>query len=551
MKACPTEFSHPSEAQQLNGLGPKLCDRLTEKLKKHNAEYDLPMPEKPHKATKEKRAANADVDTDPVAPKKRKTTKYVPKLRSGAYALVLALATLDPDENRALSKAELIAIAQDNCDSSFTTGSDTTKHYTAWSSMSNLIDRELVCTKGHPTKRYYLSDEGWETALACQKIAGVVESSKNADGAKKQTQPISMRKSTKTSTGQKLQAQADDMVELSSEPDVVQSPPERRVVPPMRVQPVQSDGDTILLTPGSFDVQLVLDSREVRSKTDRDYIADELRKQGVRSFSRSLPLGDILWVAKVKPEHTERFLASNKHDDEEGNDEIVLDYIVERKRLDDLISSIKDGRFHEQKFRLRKSGVPHVTYLVEAFSISAEKSDTYGQSVETAITSTQVVNDIFVKQTNKLDETIKYLARMTRTLQDMYSTKAIRVVRSDSINTDTYLRMMDRLRKIHHNSTVGTTFSAFNALCAKNDDMTLRDVYLKMLLSARGVTADKAIEIQRIWPTPIALIEAYEACATAKDRENMLSNRLSTAIPRKKIRKALSTKIANVWVGDE
>ena len=30
-------------------------------------------------------------------------------------------------------------------------------------------------------------------------------------------------------------------------------------------------------------------------------------------------------------------------------EEIVLDFIVERKRLDDLAGSIKDGRFREQK----------------------------------------------------------------------------------------------------------------------------------------------------------------------------------------------------------
>lgn len=49
MKACPLTFSHPSEAQQLHGLGPKLCDRLTERLKAHCADNGLPMPELPHK----------------------------------------------------------------------------------------------------------------------------------------------------------------------------------------------------------------------------------------------------------------------------------------------------------------------------------------------------------------------------------------------------------------------------------------------------------------------------------------------------------------------
>lgn len=47
MKACPLTFNHPSEAQQLSGLGPKLCDRLTESLKQYCAENGLPMPEAP------------------------------------------------------------------------------------------------------------------------------------------------------------------------------------------------------------------------------------------------------------------------------------------------------------------------------------------------------------------------------------------------------------------------------------------------------------------------------------------------------------------------
>ena len=47
MKACPLTFSHPSEAQQLDGIGPKICDRLTEKLKAHCEANGLPSPKKP------------------------------------------------------------------------------------------------------------------------------------------------------------------------------------------------------------------------------------------------------------------------------------------------------------------------------------------------------------------------------------------------------------------------------------------------------------------------------------------------------------------------
>ena len=100
--------------------------------------------------------------------------------------------------------------------------------------------------------------------------------------------------------------------------------------------------EPIRLPPSKFTVQLVLDNREIRAKTDRDYIQEELMKKGIKPIMRSLELGDALWVAKCNdPETLSRY-------DEEG-DEVVLDWIVERKRLDDLIGSIKDGRFHEQK----------------------------------------------------------------------------------------------------------------------------------------------------------------------------------------------------------
>jgi len=98
----------------------------------------------------------------------------------------------------------------------------------------------------------------------------------------------------------------------------------------------------IRLNSGTFTVELVLDNREIRAKTDRDYIQDELRKKGVNPIMRSLELGDAIWVAKCKDPAT----LSNHG---EQGDEVVLDWIVERKRLDDLVGSIKDGRFHEQK----------------------------------------------------------------------------------------------------------------------------------------------------------------------------------------------------------
>lgn len=169
----------------------------------------------------------------------------------------------------------------------------------------------------------------------------------------------------------------------------------------------------INLQPGTFTVQLVLDNREVRTKTDRDYMYDELTKMGVSTLVRPLELGDFFWIAKC---NDPGLLASYG---EEG-DEIALDWIVERKRLDDLVESIKDGRFDEQKFRLRRSGVQNVVYIIEEYSMSAERVSNYNEAIDSAIASTQVVDGYFIKRTLKLDDTMCYLARMTGMLKTMY-----------------------------------------------------------------------------------------------------------------------------------
>lgn len=92
----------------------------------------------------------------------------------------------------------------------------------------------------------------------------------------------------------------------------------------------------IIFPAGTYDVTLVLDAREVESKSSRDNFSQSIRDKGVDVETRALRLGDILWVAK-------------RRDGLGGeDDECVLDFVCERKRLDDLCISIKDGRYTEQ-----------------------------------------------------------------------------------------------------------------------------------------------------------------------------------------------------------
>lgn len=259
-----------------------------------------------------------------------------------------------------------------------------------------------------------------------------------------------------------------------------------------------------------------------------------------------------MWVAKFKdPTFLSRY-------GEEG-DEIMLDWIIERKRLDDLVGSIKDGRFHEQKFRLRRSGIKNVIYLIEEFNVTYDSSSAsalkYQEMVASAIASTQVVNGYFVKKTRNLDDSIRYLARMTSLLRKMYEspsagntpTTPLALIPSRQLSSSqAYLTTIDRLRSENLSTTFGVTFSTFSAITSKSDVLALRDIFLKLLMCTRGVTGDKALEIQRRWPTPRALVEAFEALSP-EDRECMVSERMKALVGRKKIAKTLSKKIAEVW----
>lgn len=429
----------------------------------------------------------------------------MPALRSGPYAIILALSTIAESSTAGLTKVQLLVEAQVHCDASFTAPADTSKYYTAWDSMKTLRGKDLVYVKGKPLARYYLTDEGWEVAKRIKTVQfgdGIpstsLETRENPADNMNITRSIAspaddfddltdiplpvprrlsivpeFEQASSTGSGQRLGGAVTDRFGTFSETRMRALPPKKDIVeifssPEPYLQPEDivvrkrqslidksfliglysekkssekaleqlyqdshspqrhaslTNFQPIQLQPGTFTVQLVIDSREVRAKNDRDYIQDELVKKGVNVIVRPLELGDFLWVAKCNE------VGLLARYDEEG-DEVALDWIVERKRLDDLVGSIKDGRFLEQKFRLRKSGATNVVYIIEEFTMSSEKTTTYYEAIESAIASTQVVDGYFVKKTVKLDDTIRYLARMTVMLKGIYEVRVFSMLHS-------------------------------------------------------------------------------------------------------------------------
>lgn len=251
--------------------------------------------------------------------------------------------------------------------------------------------------------------------------------------------------------------------------------------------------DMITLPHGSYEVVLILDTREIESKSSRDNIADKLAARGVLVETRALRLGDMCWVARrLDPQGDE-------------GDECVLDYVIERKRLDDLCSSIRDGRYNEQCYRLQRSGIGNVFYIVEDWQV-AERMEFNGKQIMTAKSQIQVVSGFFLKETHKLNDTIDFLVTMTNVVTGLV--RDLHVIPSRHVSRTSYAALQRRLREEHPGKAFLSSFEVYQSLNDKSAARTVYEGLGRMLLCVKGMSPEKVSAILELWDTPRALYEA-------------------------------------------
>ncbi|ELA41963.1 uncharacterized protein VICG_00980 [Vittaforma corneae ATCC 50505] len=100
------------------------------------------------------------------------------------------------------------------------------------------------------------------------------------------------------------------------------------------------------------NIQIVIDSREKKNNRDRAFFQGHFSSKGIPNQTRYLNVGDFIWL----------------------KNERVVDVIVERKQTSDFVSSISDGRFREQKNRLKNMGFT-VFYLVENMKVEESRKN--------------------------------------------------------------------------------------------------------------------------------------------------------------------------------
>ncbi|KAK1797112.1 hypothetical protein P4O66_008500 [Electrophorus voltai] len=534
LKKYPLPLKNGKEAKILQNFGDGICKILDERLQNHYREngkltrYGGFTTNQPHgnlhpdksasHSSKEPlgisegsmRKAEGIIRKEGGVKKKR---EYVPQKRSGAYAVLLTLYRNSqlPGSKGFMFKNELQNEAQSICDKSFTVP-DLGSKYTAWSSVSTLIQKNLLL-KTHSPARYSLTELG----LA---LAERLEFEERGDDCGRDKEKAILAEEsgdgpvTINLTVNEGEWEEEDIAENncipSEEPTAATTVNQAENAP--TCSGLSGTGRDGHLLPGSYDIVLCVDFIETTggNTARKQELVKELQKNGVIFDIRKLNVGDFLWIAREKVEPVPGQLRPPVAK------ELVLDYIIERKRIDDLCGSIMDGRFREQKFRLKRCGLRKPIYLVEECGSAAAHMSLPESTLQQAIVNTQVVDGFFVKRVQDVRESAAYLTVMTRHLQKLYQNCTL-FCRSRELEGDIECDMESPQCSL-------ISFTEFNHGAVKNKCQTVREVFARQLMQISGISGDKAAAILEHYSTVSSLLDAYAQCVTEAEGEKLLSS---------------------------
>lgn len=206
----------------------------------------------------------------------------------------------------------------------------------------------------------------------------------------------------------------------------------------------------------------------------------------IRVLQRALVLGDAIWIA------------INRADKRE----VVLDSIVERKRLDDLCASVKDKRFDEQKARLRRSGLRDPVYLVEAYNTQSNL-ESNGRMIYTSKLEVMLLNDFQLESTPDWKASVEFLMRRTEVLRDLHKTIDLSLIPDEEIHRSNYVERLNELRRQQPERYWVTTYENFEDLNHKSSNLTIKELWARMISCLPGMSAEKITSFVDRWNTPI------------------------------------------------
>ncbi|CAI4059098.1 hypothetical protein SKDZ_04G5860 [Saccharomyces kudriavzevii ZP591] len=579
-------FYYPIDLKKVKGIGNTIIKRLGAKLQDYCkiqgiSPLEAPTLTQASSTGPSKRTTTAlrsiensnKIDKDEAdeerGTKKRKSKKYIPKKRSGGYAILLSLLELNAF-SRGVRKEQIVELAGKYSEHCMTPNFSTKEFYGAWSSISSLKKHSLVLEEGRP-KRYSLTEEGMQLSKSL-KLADRISFPKEGNVTGEYS-AIRNESSEFTANLTELNGEEDDGNNLNVTSLMLDitfqdlSTPQRRQnelrkderlhtqnissyamkevsgSQPISSTELNAKSKTVrrryngisyeLWRNNDFEVFPIIDHREIKSQSDRDFFSRAFERKGMKSDIRQLALGDIIWVAKNK----------------NTGSQCVLNTIVERKRLDDLALSIRDNRFMEQKNRLEKSGCDHKYYLIE--ETMSGNIGNMNEALKTALWLILVYYKFSMIRTCNSDETVEKIHALHTVISQHYSQKDLVVIfPSDLKNQDDYKKVLLHFRREFERKggiECCHNFECFQEMMGKGDLKTVGELTINILMLVKGISLEKAVAIQEIFPTLNDILMAYQACSSEEEAKLLMFNNFGDAPGAKKITKGLSEKIYDAF----
>ena len=242
-------------------------------------------------------------------------------------------------------------------------------------------------------------------------------------------------------------------------------------------------------------IKIDVREQELLSNINKLVLFTPIFKQ-LKVSSENLPLGDII----IEDEKEEKI-------------------IIERKTINDLLASIKDGRYDEQSYRL--NGLPHhnhnIIYLIEG---DVNKMNRFKETSQDKLTSYSAMFSLnyykgfSVFRSFNLDETAMIICNMAYKLDKnskngFYSNISTTIV---SENLDKNIENIEKIENIPNLQSNENSNKNYVSVIkkVKKDNITIENIDEIMLCQIPGISSVTAIAIIKKFTTLSNLLKELE-----------------------------------------
>jgi crossover junction endonuclease MUS81 len=164
-----------------------------------------------------------------------------------------------------------------------------------------------------------------------------------------------------------------------------------------------------------------------------------------------------------------------------------------------------------------------------------------GKQIMTAKSQIQVHNRFHLKETTKLSQTIDFLVTMTKVIQSTLKYQDLHIIPPRHLSRSTFSALQSHLKRSQPGATYLISFEAYQNLNDKNASRTLKVAFGRMLLSVKGMSAERVSAILDTWETPRDIWDALQV----RNQEPESVEESEMQGKKKKVRGPLSKEVSN------